>query len=57
MSELWDQYSSYILIGAFIFLMLRMHRSGGGCCGGGHQNDINSEKDSREDMKENNSCH
>ena len=55
MSELWSQYGNYLLIGAFIFLMLRMHRSGGGCCGGGHQGEQDNE-DSREE-KGNGSCH
>jgi len=34
MAELWAEYGTYIILGALVLFMVRMHSRGGGCCGG-----------------------
>jgi len=55
MVELWAQYGRYIILGALVFFMFRMHSRGGGCCGG-HAGRQNSEEGSQEG-NENKGCH
>ncbi len=58
MSEIWSQYGNFLLIGAFIFFMFRMHGRGGGCCGGGQGTERNKEEGHQASNKEDQtSCH
>ncbi len=56
MAEFLSQYGSLLLIGAFALVMFRMHSRGGGCCGGGHRMEHDSEEDHQAHNKDQ-SCH
>ncbi len=57
MAELWAEYGNYIILGALVLFMVRMHSRGGGCCGGHtHTGTGDNEEGSRADHK-NKNCH